>query len=111
MFLKKIKLKRFFEFFVRHTLVEVGSDRMRLTLLTQPSVLVLTSNHPASGTTLTRKRDFDPESAQERLRPSETAGKGPGVFCPTAAARVAFREHLLRTTAKDLTRSQSIWSD
>jgi hypothetical protein len=27
-------------------------------------------NHPASGATLTRERDFDPESAEKRLRPS-----------------------------------------
>jgi hypothetical protein len=27
------------------------------------------TNHPASGTTLTRERDFDPESAEEPLRP------------------------------------------
>ena len=48
-----------------------------------------------------------PRVPEERLRPPQSTGERPRVFCPCAAPR----EYPPHTNAKGLTRSRSRWSD
>ena len=71
-----------------------------LTVLTQFSALVLTLIILRPGPAFTRERDLDAQRAEERLRPPQSTGERPRIFCPCCAPRDVIASTLRTQTQK-----------